>query len=234
MSIVDLNKTVIFEKSIIISRSEGTDQDNIGNAGQIRFNKKTLKFEGYHCYPDSNNGADIFNNKWRSFTQDVASSSNLGVIRVGQNLVINPSTGILSAIATGSGRSKQLVITISPILGAADYISINDAIRGAIGTDFYNPPYTNGFITSNIGSAPSPIYPFILQLAPGQYSEPLNTIVLPDYVSLIGDGNYTSVITQKKGSSTINTGALINLGKNSEIKNLSLTLGDLNSCYIWG
>ena len=56
------------------------------------------------------------------------------MIRVGNNLTINPSTGILSSIASGSGRIKQLVITVSPFLGAADYQSINVAISNAIGT----------------------------------------------------------------------------------------------------
>lgn len=230
MSVVDLNKNVIFEKSIIISRSEGTEQDNTGTAGQLRFNQKTLKFEGYHCYPNSNNGADIFNNKWRSLTQDVASRSNLGIFRVGQNLIINPTTGILSSIASGSSRFKQLVITISPILGAADYLSINEAIKGAIGTPENN--YTDGTLTSNIGSAPSPTYPFVIQLAPGQYSEPSNTIVLPDYVSLRGEGNYTSVITQNSGNVSISTSSMLIIGENCEVKNLSLTLGDLNASQI--
>ena len=227
MSIVDLTKNVIFEKSIIISNSEGNEQDNTGAPGQIRFNQKTLKFEGYHCYPNSSNGSDIFGNKWRSLTQDVGSRSNLGIFRVGQNLTINPTTGILSAYALGSGRSNQLVITVSPILGAADYTTINYAISDAIGTPENN--YTDGTLTSNIGSAPSPTYPFVIQLAPGQYSEPTNTIVLPDYVSLRGEGNYTSVITQNAGSSLLQDSAFIKIGHNCNLKDLVISLANINA-----
>ena len=75
MSTVDLKKKVTFDKSIIISEKESLDQqtnDNTGAQGQIRFNKDTLLFEGYHSLPNSNDGADIFGNKWRPFTQNVA------------------------------------------------------------------------------------------------------------------------------------------------------------------
>ena len=226
MSTVDLTKNVVFEKSIIISRNEGLSQDNTGTAGQLRFNQKTLKFEGFHCYANSNAGADIFGNRWRSLTQDIATTSNLGVFKVGTNLNMNPSTGRLSCVATGISRIYQLVITISPILGAADYQSINYAIADAIGTPANN--YTNGKITIKINSAPSPTYPFILLLSAGQYSEPLNTIVLPNYVSLMGEGNYTSVITQNLGSNNITNGSLINIGENSYIKNLSIVLDNTN------
>ena len=50
-------------------------------------------------------------------------------------------------------------------------------------------------------------FPFIIQLSPGQYSETLNKIVLPDYVSLRGEDNYNSVITQ-------NTGKILKLQRN--------------------
>ena len=222
MSTVDLTKNVVFEKSIVVSRNEGLSQDNTGAPGQIRFNQKTLKFEGYNCYPNSDAGADIFGNRWRPLTQDIASTSNLGVFKVGTNLNMNPSTGRLSCISTGISRIYQLVITISPIFDAADYQTINYAITDAIGTPANN--YTDGKLTLKIESAPSPTYPFIILLGPGQYSEPLNTIVLPDYVSLMGDGNYTSVITQNSGSATIANGSLINTGQNSYIKNISIVL----------
>ena len=66
MSTVDLKKKVTFDKSIIISEKESLAQqltDNTGAQGQIRFNKDTLRFEGYHSQPNSNDGADIFGNK---------------------------------------------------------------------------------------------------------------------------------------------------------------------------
>ena len=229
----------VFNNSIIISSKE-SEQTSYGTSGQLRFNKTKLKFEGYHSYPNSNAGADIFGNNWRTLTQDVASVDELGIIRVGSNLNMQASTGILSSVAAGVSRIYQCVITVSPIDGAADYQSINEAISHAIGSPNDVPPYTNGFLTSNIGgtgivSAPSPIYPFVIQLGPGQYSEPLNTIILPDYVSLRGEDNYNSVITQNSGSNVaINNmffiinglGSMIIVGENCELKNLVINLGD--------
>ena len=232
MSTVDLKKKVTFDKSIIISEKESLDQqtnDNTGAQGQIRFNKDTLLFEGYHSLPNSNDGADIFGNKWRPFTQNVANTSNLGVIRVGANLNINASTGVLSSIAQGEGRLFQNFITISPIPGAAEYTGINQAIHSAIGTPYYN--YKNGILTSNIGSAPSPTYPFVLQVAPGQYTEELNQIILPDYVSIRGESNYNTVITQNSGQTNLEDASMIFAGNNSEIKDIVVKLADSNTSY---
>jgi hypothetical protein len=228
MSTVNLKENVIFEKSIIISKNEGSIQNQeltTGTVGQLRFNQTSRKFEGFHCVANSNAGADIFGNKWRPFTQDVASTSNLGIFRVGTNLTMNATTGILSSIASGESRIYQLVITVSPIVGAADYQTINTAISHAIGTPANN--YTDGTLTSNLGSAPSPTYPFVIQLGPGQYSETLNKIILPDYVSLRGENNYNSVITQNHGSNgTITNASMLIVGQNSEIKNLVINLAD--------
>ena len=232
MSTVDLKKKVTFDKSIIISEKESLAQqtnDNTGAQGQIRFNKDTLLFEGYHSLPNSNDGADIFGNKWRPFTQNVANTSNLGVIRVGANLNINASTGILSSIAQGEGRIFQNFITISPIAGAAEYTGINQAIHSAIGTPYYH--YKNGILTSNIGSAPSPTYPFVLQVAPGQYTEELNQIILPDYVSIRGESNYNTVITQNSGQTNLEDASMIYAGNNSEIKDIVIKLADSNTSY---
>ena len=228
----NFKEDVVFDKSIIISTKEGKSQTSYGTAGQVRFNQTTLKFEGYHTYPNSNAGADIFDNSWRPLTQNVASASELGIIRVGSNLNMNPSTGILSSVAAGVSRIAQCVITVSPILGAADYQSINEAIFHAIGSPTDTPtPYTYGSITSNLGgsgipSPPSPLYPFVIQLGPGQYSEPSNQIILPDYVSLRGEDNYNSVITQNAGNDLVSTSSMITIGQNSEIKNLVITLAD--------
>ena len=241
-------KNVVFDKSIILSNKEGLSQTNNGTAGQLRFNQSTLKFEGYHSYPNSNTGADIFNNNWRKLTQDVASVSDLGIIRVGSNLNMQASTGILSSVAAGVSRIYQCVITVSPIDGAADYQSINEAISHAIGSPLDIPPYTYGTLTSNLGGPgiplpPSSTYPFVIQLGPGQYSESLNQIILPDYVSLRGEDNYNSVITHNAGSNVgidnqfflINgQGTMITLGQNCEIKNLVINLADTTGSLISG
>ena len=229
MSTVNLKENVVFEKSIIISKNEGSTQKEevtTGQVGQVRFNQTTRKYEGFHCIANSNVGADIFGNKWRAFTQDVASANALGIIRVGTNLNMNPFTGILSSVATGESRIYQLVITVSPIVGAADYQYINVAIANAIGTPA--GLYLDGTLTSNLGSAPSPSYPFVILLSPGQFYEPSNQITLPDYVSLRGENNYNSVLTQNTGNASITNGnaSMIIVGQNCEIKNMVINLAD--------
>ena len=227
MSVVDLTKTVIFDKSIILSNSEGLEQYETGIAGQIRFNQTSLKFEGFNCYPNSNNGADVLGNKWRPLTYDIASTSNLGICRIGTNLIIDRLTGTVSSLIEGVSRLYQLIITVSPILGAGEYQSINDAISDAIGTPAKN--YIDGTLTSIIGSPPSANYPFILLISPGNYSEPTNTIVLPDYVSLMGDSYNNPVIIQNGGNTNLSKGSLINVGQNSLIKNISFVLASTTS-----
>ena len=219
---VDPTQIVTFDKSIIISLNEAGQQSQTGTAGQLRFNQTTLKFEGYH----TSNGA-LLGEIWRPLTQDIATASNLGVFKVGTNLLMNPSTGILSSIATGTSRIHALVIEVSPILGAADYQTINDAITQAIGTSVGG--YIDGSITSNLGSPPSATWPFVIQLSPGQYSESSNQIILPDYVSIRGEDNYNSVITQNAGNVSVSTGAMIIAGQNSEIRNLVVKLADSNT-----
>lgn len=220
---VDPNQITTFNKSIVLSYNEGALQTSSGTIGQLRFNQTTLKFEGYH----SNAGA-LLGQIWRPLTQDIASASNLGVIKVGTNLTINPTTGILSSIASGTSRIHALVIEVSPIAGAADYQSINEAISHAIGTPAGG--YMDGSLTSNLGSPPSPTWPFVIQLGPGQYSEPTNQIILPNYVSLRGEDNYNSVITLNTGSnSNIAAGSLIIAGQNADIRDLAITLADTSS-----
>jgi len=222
---VDPSQIVTFEKSIILSYLEGGNQTSNGTVGQLRFNQSTLKFEGYH-----GSNAALLGEIWRPLTQDIASASNLGVIKVGTNLNINPSTGVLSSIAAGVSRFNQLVITVSPILGAADYQSINEAISSAIGTP--SGSYLDGILTSNLGSAPSPTYPFVIQLGPGQYSEALNQIILPDYVSLFGEANYNSIINLNTGNTSVATGSMIIVGQNASINNLVINIDDTNTSNI--
>ena len=218
---IDPSKIVTFNKSIVISKQELSEQTEIGESGQIRFNNTTFKFEGYH-----GNFGTLFGNPWRQLTQDIATASNLGIIKVGQNLSINPATGVLSSFATGSGRFSQLVITVSPIPGAGDYTSINTAISNAIGT--LAGGYIDGSLTSNLGSPPSPIWPFVIQLGPGQFNESSNQIILPDYVSLIGESNFNSVINLNTGNTTIQSGSLIITGTNTIIKDIAFSINDTN------
>ena len=217
---VNLEDNVTFWKSIILSSQEAGEQTQFGiDAGQLRFNQTTFKFEGFH----GNSGA-LLGQEWRPLTQDFASASNLGVIKVGTNLTINPTTGVLSSIAAGVSRFYQLVITVSPILGAADYQTINTAISNAIGT--LAGGYMDGVLTSNIGSPPSSTYPFVIQLGPGQYSETSNQIVLPDYVSIFGEANRNSVITLNTGNTTVSNGSMLVVGENAIVRDLVININD--------
>ena len=125
----------------------------------------------------------------RRLTQNIASHSDYGVFKVGSNLLINESTGYLSSIAFSSNsRIQQLVITVSPRDGAADYTSIAYALSNVVGTAAGG--YTDGSLTqaSELNSAPNSDNPFMIVLAPGKYVEP-ERIVIPDYVSIVGSGH---------------------------------------------
>jgi len=216
---INPEKDVFLWKSIFLNTYDPDNNTPLGKTGQIRYNNVSSKFEGYH-----NGSGVLFGNPWRPLTQDIATSSNLGIVKIGNNLLINPTTGLLSSIATGKSRIYQHVITVSPIVGTADYSTINGAITDAIGTAAGN--YLDGSITSINGSAPSPTYPYIIQISPGQYTETSNQIILPDYVSLRGEDNYNCVITQNTGNATTYTGSMIVVGQNSEVANLVIKLAD--------
>ena len=212
---------VYFGKSIIINTREtsNTQVDQIEPyglfPGQIRYNKSTHRFEGFH----DDSGTDVFGNHWRTFTIDVASASNLGGVKIGQNLLINPATGVLSSIASGTGRSQQLVITVSPLVGVADFTDINTAITQDIGTPAGG--YIDGALTSLIGSPPSPTYPFIILLAPGVHSYSSN-IILPPYVSLVGEGYQNSVLQ----FNSVNNDNLLTLDNGCLFSGINLQLGN--------
>ena len=222
---IDPRQIAQFEKSIILSHSETQfEQGTNGYRGQLRFNNTINKFEGYHTLsnPDPTTGS-----LWRPLTQDIASGSNLGVIRVGTNLVINPITGILSSIATGTSQFYEFIISVSPYPGAADYQNINTAITTAIGTPAGG--YIDGSLTSNIGSPPSAQYPFVIELGPGQYTEAPNQIVLPDWVTLRGQDCTNSIINLNVGGATPLQGALIVTGNSCIISKVTLNLNDVTS-----
>ena len=80
MSSINPNQDVTFDSSIVISYFEGGQQTNNGVIGQLRFNQSTYKFEGYNYDSVSNTGADIFGNRWRPITLDIASNTNAGIL----------------------------------------------------------------------------------------------------------------------------------------------------------
>lgn len=217
-----------FENVVIFQNENayGTDL----TPGMFRYNTTDDKFEGYH------NTADVDGNYWRPLTQNVATTSELGVFKVGANLLINESTGYLSSITAGGTRLKQLVITVSPQSEGGDYTSINDAISNVIGTA--SGGYRDGTLTqaSNLNAAPNLSNSFIILVAPGIYTES-SQIVLPNYVSLRGEGK-NQVIIQKTASSNqeLPDSAIIKSGSNSSITNITVRMnpnGKSNICGIY-
>ena len=221
---VDPDFPVKFKQYIVISQNEPPESNQTYNQigsdpGQLRFNRANNKFEGFH----GTGSGSLFGNGWRPLTQDIATASNLGIIKVGTNLTINSTTGVLSSIASGVSRYYQLVITVSPIPGAADFQDINTAISSAIGTPAGG--YMDGTLTSNLGSPPSAQWPFVIQLGPGQYSYSADEqITLPDYVSILGEGNRNSIVNLTTGNTTIQSGSLMVIGDNALIRDITFNI----------
>lgn len=219
------DQKIVIKKSLILASRE---PDDTFSTGEIRYNSTINKIEAYH------KNADVDGNYWRPLTQSIATSSNYGVIKVGNNLNINESSGYISSIASGESRLNQLVITISPQKGYADFDSIVYAISNAIGTPGNN--YTDGSLTqtSNLNAAPNSSNTFVLLLSPGRYKEP-SQIVLPNFVSLIGDGHEHSIIEVKNTSNkNLKDSAAILSGSNSFISGISVELDANNYSNICG
>ena len=169
--------------------------------GTLRFNTATKIFEGYTGEPGP------FGETWRSLLLEIASGTTLGGIKVGSNLTIT-SGGVLSATAVGESRLFQNVITVSYILGAADYMTIQGAID-----------FINDLTISNDPNKPTNNNPFKIIVSPGIYTE---NITLPDYVSLQGEGTGISIIRSLIGNTTISSSALVTLGQGSHLENIEL------------
>ena len=170
-------------------------------AGTIRFNTSNNTFEGY----TGNLGP--LGETWRSLLLEIASPTVLGGVKVGSNLTIT-SGGVLSSVAAGVSRIFQNIITVSKITGSADYDTINGAID-----------YINDLIISSDPNKPAKENPFKIIVSLGVYEEHL---ILPDYVSLEGEGSNLTIIRRLDGADTIEDGALIIMGEGSRLENLEL------------
>lgn len=195
----------------------------------FRFNKTDDVIEFRH------NTQDVDGKYMRRLTQKIASASDYGVFKVGSNLLINESTGYLSSLAVASNsRVQQLVITVSPLAGAADYTSIVYALSNVVGTAAGG--YTDGSITqpSGINSAPSSNNPFLIVLAPGKYVEP-ERLVIPDYVSIVGSGHEQSIIEFTANADvSISDASAITVGSNSFVQGLAINLNGNSKQNICG
>jgi hypothetical protein len=219
---ITFNNVVIFQNE----DAYGTDL----TPGMIKYDSTADEFQGYH------NSEDVDGNNWRPLTQNIATGDSVGVFKVGSNLLMNESTGYLSSISSGGTRLKQLVITVSPQSEGGDYTSINDAISNVIGT--VGGGYRDGSLTqsSNLDAAPNLSNSFIVLVSPGIYTES-SQIVLPNYVSLRGEGK-NQVIIQKTSSAneSLADSAIIKSGSNSSITNITVRMnpnGKTNICGIY-
>jgi hypothetical protein len=169
--------------------------------GTVRFNPITKTIEAY-------TGEDgPLGETWRELTLDIASGDKLGGVRIGSNMTIQ-SDGVISSIAEGVSRISQHVLTVSQVLGAGDYQTISSALT-----------YINDLITSNDPDKPSATNSYKIVVSPGLYTE---TIILPDYVSLQGEGERQTIIRTTTGHASIPNSALITLGTNSILEDISL------------
>lgn len=181
--------------------------------GMIRYNPTNKTIETY----TGENGP--LGETWRELTLDIASGSKIGGIRIGSNLTVQ-SDGVLSSIAEGESRLNQHVITVSKETGKADYDNLTDAIT-----------YINDLITSNDSDKPSVTNPYKIVLSPGVYVE---SITLPDYVSLEGEGQGSSIVRSTSGSSTLADSAVITLGSYSNIEDIEIQHYQGSSSYSVG
>lgn len=190
---------VSFHKSIVLSQYEGY-QSNIGyESGQIRYNRTLQQFEGYH---DIEN-ADTNGNQWRPFHLDIASSTHLGGIKIGENLIINPRTGVLSAITNGNSRIKNRIIIISNNSNnnIGDFNNIIDALT-----------YTNevASIANPIGDTTNN-NPVILEFTSGLHNLNDGYITIPNGVIIRGNTSILSNSTLKLKTCIINDITLQNM-----------------------
>lgn len=212
------NEKVLFDDNTILTTMEGS----------IGYEAATDKFYGVTV------ATDVESTRKRQLTQSIATASNAGQTKIGTNLEINSGSGVLSSIAVSGSRLFDLIVTVSTISGAGDYRTIEAAIEGAIGTAAGN--YTNGSMTqaSQLNSAPSETYQFIILLAPGLY-EISSQITLPDYVSIIGTQKNTCIIryTQSSDATLANSAAILT-GTNSVLADFILELDPNNKTNICG
>jgi hypothetical protein len=207
------NDHVAFRKSVRVGFADDLDASNSEtHFGSIRYNPTTDRLEGLHKLA----GADIFGNTWREMGVDVASETKIGGVRIGENLFINPATGVMSAVGSSPSRMNQRIITISPSAGISDFSDISTAILATIGTSANG--WNDGSLTRKYG-VPAISNRFILELTIGLHTSS-ETIELPDFVSLVGYGSDECMLVVPE----------LQLGEYSNLKNLTVN-GKISACF---
>ena len=168
--------------------------------GVMRFNNSTKKFEMY------TGEKDIDDNEWINVIPGVASDTNLGNVKVGDNLFINSSTGKMNAISVGPSMFYQHVVTVSKYdIPFEQHISTNlptdstgnpVVVKGGSG-DFTSIASAISFIQHLTDTESDDDYKrtsedrWLILVAPGTYKENFN--LLP-YISIKGYGKDTTII----------------------------------------
>ena len=180
-------------------------------SGALRYNSTEDRFEAL------TNKINPFNNsRWAPISLDSASTTNLGGIKVGNNLSIT-STGVLNASAESISRKFQKVLMVSQQPDTGDYLTITQALN-----NFFQYDKVSGNFNGEISGLNKTLYPdpdennrYMIFVTPGIYQESGESLELPPYVSLVGDKKEECII--KIAAST-----QINCHNGSYISNLTL------------
>lgn len=201
---------------------------NAAVPGMMVYNTDTDQFEGYL------NRVNLYNNShWAPLSLDIASASNLGGIKVGNNLAIT-SDGTLNATSSSISRKTQRVLIVNPAPGAGDYTSIGQCIHNFFGYDSSTGTYPSGelnFFHSNSSTYypyPGPEARYIILVSPGLYDETTyGTIDMPPYTTLKGDGMSDCVVK-------MNALVALKCRESSVISDLTFDLSNVSSVTATG
>lgn len=193
--------------------------------GTIRYNPTADRVESYLSNVQSYN-----NSNWAPMSLSIASPTELGGIKIGNNLTIN-STGIVSAVGEAPSRYYQRILSVCQRPNTGNYTSIQQCLEQFFDYQFTGSPNidwtTSGGDLANLHIDPinfpwpdaSNLY--IIQVSPGVYEENADTIRLPPYVVLQGDTEGSVVI-----KNTPTNGIMIRPSTGSVIERITVDMTD--------
>lgn len=200
--------------------------------GTIRYNYTTDRIEAYLEQQQPYN-----NSNWAPMSLEIASPTDLGGVKIGNNLTIT-SSGVMSAVAGAPSRQFQRVISVCQKDNTGDYTSIQDCLNGPNG--FFGYQYTgspvvdwttcNGALYGLHNNTSQVDFPwpdasnlYIIQVSPGVYQENNETIRLPPYVMLQGDTT-GSVVIRSNPTSDPDNGVMIHTSTGSVIERITVDM----------
>jgi hypothetical protein len=186
--------------------------------GTLRYNSVDDRVEAYLAQEQPYN-----NSNWAPMSLGIASPTELGGIKIGNNLTIS-GDGTLDAVAEASSRKFQRVISVCQRDNTGDFTSIQASL--AQNTGFFGYDFINNSWETSTGSLKTlhdsdPInFPwpdasnlYIIQVSPGVFEENADTIRIPPYVVLQGDTEGSVVIRSNPTTSNVmirtSTGSII-------------------------